>query len=66
MLELQHFVECVFENKTPSVSARDGLKALRLVEVIRQNILGQLVDVRANQKPAQLNVFESALTTAAY
>jgi predicted dehydrogenase len=42
-LELQHFVECVAENKPPLVSARDGLQALALAERIRRAIQPQLV-----------------------
>lgn len=34
-VELQHFVECVSQHKQPSVTARDGLQALRLIETIR-------------------------------
>jgi len=34
-LELQHFVDCVLERKSPAVRARDGLKALRLAETIQ-------------------------------
>jgi len=45
-LQLQHFVECVLENKQPAVSARDGLKALRLVATIQEAICGCLVDVK--------------------
>jgi UDP-N-acetylglucosamine 3-dehydrogenase len=31
-LELQHFVQCVINNKTPLVSGLDGLKALKIAE----------------------------------
>jgi predicted dehydrogenase len=34
-VELQHFVECISQHKRPSVTARDGLRALRLAETIR-------------------------------
>lgn len=34
-VELQHFVECISQGKQPSVTARDGWQALRLVEAIR-------------------------------
>lgn len=44
-LELQHFVECILDNKPSAVSARDGLKALRLVSTIQDAICGCLVDV---------------------
>lgn len=32
--ELQHFIDCVAEQRTPIVTARDGLKALRLASQI--------------------------------
>jgi predicted dehydrogenase len=48
-LELQHFTECVLENKTPYVSANDGYMALKLAVQIRDSILEQLVDVGQNQ-----------------
>jgi len=41
-LELQHFVECVADNKTPLVTARDGLRALALAGRIQQQILSQI------------------------
>ena len=34
-LELQHFVDCLVERRSPAVRARDGLQALRLAEAIR-------------------------------
>jgi predicted dehydrogenase len=42
-LELQHFVDCVVEGKTPRVSARDGFRALNLATVIRENIRERLI-----------------------
>jgi predicted dehydrogenase len=47
--ELSHFVECVLEGKTPSVSARDGMDALRLVESIRAQAQKNLVYMAAIQ-----------------
>lgn len=44
-LQLQHFVECILDNRQPAVSARDGLKALRLAMCIREAIYGCLVEV---------------------
>ncbi len=41
-VELQHFIECIVENKTPMVSARDGLRALRLVDTIRNSVYERL------------------------
>ena len=35
LLQLQHFIDCINLNKTPDVSARDGLNALRLATQIR-------------------------------
>ncbi len=43
-LELQHFVECVAEQKPPHVSARDGLRALTLAETIRRQIWATMPD----------------------
>jgi virulence factor len=44
-LELQHFTECVLENKPTFVSARDGYMALKLAVQIRDMILNQLAEV---------------------
>ncbi len=44
-LELQHFVDCILENKSPLVTAQDGLKALRLATVIRNTIFDQLINI---------------------
>jgi predicted dehydrogenase len=38
-LELQDFVTCVSESKTPQVTAEDGYKALRFVILLRDKIL---------------------------
>lgn len=43
-LELQHFTECVLENKPPFVSAKDGYMALKLAVGIRDLILEKLVE----------------------
>lgn len=51
LAELQQFVECVLEGKTPPVPARDGLKALRLATLIRETIGKQLIDMRAPRQP---------------
>jgi predicted dehydrogenase len=48
-LELQHFTECVLENKLPFVSAKDGYMALKLAIQIRDIILDQLVEVEQVQ-----------------
>ena len=38
-LELQDFVTCVSESKTPQVTAEDGYNALRFVLLLRDKIL---------------------------
>lgn len=38
-LELQDFVNCVSESKTPQVTAEDGYKALRFVLLLRDKVL---------------------------
>jgi len=38
-LELQDFVTCVSEAKTPQVTAEDGYNALRFVILLRDKIL---------------------------
>jgi len=50
-MELQHFVDCILDGIPPMVPARDGLKALRLAENIRQAIKEQPV-LRVDQTPA--------------
>ena len=35
-LELEHFVDCVREHRAPIVTARDGLRALRLAQTLRE------------------------------
>jgi virulence factor len=44
-LELQHFSECIIENKNPFVTALDGYVALKLAVQIRDTILMNLVKV---------------------
>jgi predicted dehydrogenase len=48
-LELQHFTECVLENKPTFVSAKDGYMALKLAVQIRDMILDRLVEVEKPQ-----------------
>jgi predicted dehydrogenase len=50
-LQLQHFVDCIYEGKTPSVSARDGLNALQMAYDIRDRILPQLTDLSGERAP---------------
>ncbi len=42
-LQLQHFVDCILENKTSLVPARDGLKAIRHALVIQNAIREHLL-----------------------
>jgi virulence factor len=44
-LQLQHFVNCIIEQKIPTVTFRDGLKALDLVIKIRDNISQNLINL---------------------
>lgn len=44
-LELQHFVDCIINNETPQVSARDGLEALRMATMIQNKISHQLINI---------------------
>ncbi|NLE45702.1 MAG: Gfo/Idh/MocA family oxidoreductase [Chloroflexi bacterium] len=39
LLELQHFIDCILQNKAPQVTVRDGLNALQLAVTIRDAIL---------------------------
>jgi predicted dehydrogenase len=55
-LELQHFAECVAEQRRPLVSARDGLQALRLAEHIRERILADLRRVHPQPQPAAVDL----------
>ena len=41
--ELQHFLDCVAEGKTPLVTARDGLKALNLATQICDTVQKRLL-----------------------
>jgi predicted dehydrogenase len=64
LAELQHFVSCVLEGKSPLVPARDGLKALRLAMMIRQAIHERLIDLNGIKqlKPVPGHVVNPALT----
>jgi predicted dehydrogenase len=61
-LEMQHFVECILGNKQPDVSARDGLKALRLAEDIRGAVCRCLVDI--HDQPSQERTSEIVASPA--
>ncbi|MCS6910149.1 MAG: Gfo/Idh/MocA family oxidoreductase [Anaerolineales bacterium] len=41
-LELQHFVDCILDGKPSLVSARDGMQALELVTLIREQAIRSL------------------------
>jgi len=46
-LELQHFVECVKNGRTPLVSGTDGLKALKIAEAaLKSADVGRLIKLR--------------------
>lgn len=62
-LELQHFVECVVEGKPNLVPARDGLKALRLVENIRREIRSNFLDARKQSKFVPAHTQEPVLVS---
>lgn len=55
-LELQHFIDCVLEDKPSLVPAGDGLKALRLAAVIRNTLPGRLVDGTRDLRPLKLGI----------
>lgn len=43
---MEHFIECVREGKTPSCGAADGLNAMRIVDGLKESIAaGQAVDL---------------------
>lgn len=52
--ELQHFVECVLEGKPPRVPARDGLMALRLANIIQDNIHARIINANSIGKPKSM------------
>lgn len=61
LLELQHFVDCILQDKPTQVPARDGLNALRLAVVVRDAILERMLDMGEVQKPGQRDIVEPAL-----
>jgi predicted dehydrogenase len=52
-LELQHFVDCVLGGRPSLVPARDGLRVLRLAEVIREAIREHVVTARKDLETAE-------------
>ena len=61
LLELQHFVDCILQDKPTQVPARDGLNALRLAVVVREAILERMLDMVEAKKLVQRDVVEPAL-----
>jgi len=57
-LELQSFVDCIVESRTPLVTAREGLKALKLATGIRNAIYERLNTVALDLKTARQRVAE--------
>jgi len=57
-LELQSFVDCIVESRTPLVTAREGLKALKLATGIRNVIYERLNTVALDLKTARQRVAE--------
>jgi len=53
-LEIQHFMECLRENKAPLVSGEDGKQALEVANKITQNMV--IVDARENELAKELLV----------
>lgn len=47
LLQLQHFTDCVHSGRTPDVSARDGLNAMKLATRIRNSCLERIETVKA-------------------
>jgi predicted dehydrogenase len=48
LLELEHFISCIKEQKTPCVSAKDGYNALRWASAIQTAILNY---IGSNKQP---------------
>jgi predicted dehydrogenase len=61
LLELQHFVDCIVQNKPTQVSARDGLDALCLAVTIRDSILERAVKRVPVQNRVLSDIVEPAL-----
>ncbi|HEY5670172.1 MAG TPA: Gfo/Idh/MocA family oxidoreductase [Anaerolineales bacterium] len=50
-LQLQHFVDCILEEKTPYVTAQDGYDALKLTLYIRDCICEHLINMDRRKTP---------------
>lgn len=64
LLELQHFVDCILQGKPAQVSARDGLKALRLATVIRDAIRERLVDMHGEAQAYEVRTHQTIMSPA--
>jgi predicted dehydrogenase len=64
LLELQHFVDCILQGKPAQVSARDGLKALRLATVIRDAIRERLVDMHGETQAYEVKAHQTIMSPA--
>ena len=62
LLELQHFVDCITQNKPTQVPARDGLNALQLAVTIRDVILERAAKRVPAQKHVLSDIVEPTLT----
>jgi predicted dehydrogenase len=49
-LEIEHFVDCIREHRVPLVTARDGLRALKLAETVREAARENLISVNPIQE----------------
>jgi predicted dehydrogenase len=55
-LELEHFVDCILQSRSPLVPARAGLETLRVAARVRDAINTSLIDLRSAFEPAQRSV----------
>ncbi len=62
--ELQHFIDCIVQHKTPRVSARNGLQALRLAHNIRQAIHEHMVQPNKLKKSTSYSFVAPVLMAA--
>ena len=58
-LELQHYIDCIQQNRDPQIPARAGLEALRIAISIRDEIGTKLIDFSPTLKLAQRSVSTS-------
>lgn len=50
-LQLQHFIDCILEQKTPAVTFRDGLNALEMAMHIRADIFQNMINLDRRKTP---------------